>query len=68
MLTGEIASNLHVSSLLTQYKFTDSDKSRKLYSAVSELADRYKNKIITYIISYKTWWSKGFLLKEKCPN
>jgi len=58
MLTGEIASNIHVSSLLTQYKFTDSDKFRKLYSAVSELADRYKNKIIFDIANTDTIFRK----------
>ena len=46
MLTGEIASNIHVSDLLTKYNFTNSDKFRKLYLAVGELAGRYKNKII----------------------
>ena len=58
MLTGEIASNIHVSSLLTQYKFTDSDKFRKLYSAVNELAGRYKNKIIFDIANTETIFRK----------
>ena len=43
MLTGEIASNTDVSSLLTQYKFTDSDKFRNLCSAVSDLTARFKD-------------------------
>ena len=41
MLTGETASNIDVSSLLTQYTFTDNDKFRNLYSAVNDLATRF---------------------------
>ena len=46
MLTGEFASNIHVSSLLTKYEFTANDKFRNLYSAVSDLTARFKHKIV----------------------
>ena len=46
MLTSEIASNLDVSSLWTQHKFTDCDKIWNLYSAISDLTARCKHKIV----------------------
>ena len=54
MLTSEIASNIAVSSLLTKYNFTGSDKFRKLYSVVSDLVETYKNKIVFDITNTDT--------------
>jgi len=54
MITGEIASNIDVSSLLTKYKFTGSDKFRDLYSAVNDLAERFNNKIVFDITNTDT--------------
>ena len=54
MLNGEIVSNIDVSSLLTKYKFIGSDKFRNLYSAVSNLVERFKNKVVFDITNTDT--------------